>query len=125
MAMLYAHVFGKEGCSKCEALKRRLSDLLKKEPYSGKIEVVWHDCLTEEGAVEFMQCNLNPSKIPALVMGGWKGYYLYEWDRDRLDKDKSLVGGRMAICTDYSDQHKGVITPAMIEELVSIGLNRI
>lgn len=119
---MIAHVFGKDGCVKCAVLQRRLAQLMEKDEYIGTFGAVYHDCLDENELVTAIQLNLNLSKIPAIVMGDGKSFMRYTWGRDRLDGDRSVVGGWLGLSTDYSDQHRGVITAAMIEELIRLGL---
>ena len=60
---IYANVFGKQGCKKCEMLKMRLAALLEKPEYSG-IELRYHDVLTLDGIVDFCKADcLNPNRI--------------------------------------------------------------
>lgn len=40
------HIFGKEGCRKCDILKRRVDTLLTQEQYAAKYSMVYHDCKT-------------------------------------------------------------------------------
>ena len=52
--MLAIHIFGKsEGCTKCAALKRKVTSVIGEDNYRGKFAVVYHDVLTEDRLVDF------------------------------------------------------------------------
>lgn len=119
--MIYAIVYGKgHGCSKCDALKRRLGALLKQDKYKD-IQFVFHDVLTEDGLTQFLKAEeLNPNRIPALVMADENGFLL----DPRLEVDEykaSAVPGYIGIQTDY-DTGGGLITPPMIQELLDLAV---
>lgn len=62
-----AHIFGKPGCAKCTALKARLANILKKEKYNTKVEMVYHELADEKEFALFARLNLNPNRIPAMI----------------------------------------------------------
>ena len=69
MSKMVVHVFGKEGCSKCAMLKRRLGQLLEDPDYGNVFEMMYHDVLTLDGIVEFCKAAcLNPNRIPAMLV---------------------------------------------------------
>ncbi|WP_372794142.1 hypothetical protein [Pontiella sp.] len=119
-------VFGKEGCDKCRTLNQRLDKLLKKEEYAG-FQKLYCDVETIEGLVAFSEAEcINPSRIPALLVT--------EWNEDAADYfpvETAEPGAPDAVCrksrlyqyvglqTDYSDVGKGIITPKMIQAVLS------
>lgn len=109
------HIFGKEGCRKCDMLKRRVDTLLTQEQYASRFSIVYHDCKTEDGIAAFCLAGcISPNCIPALVVAGENGEYEHRQSQDY--NDKAVLPTLRGICTDYSeDGHKGVITPEMIE----------
>lgn len=122
-AKIVAHVFGKAGCDKCTMLKRRVGKLLEKPEY-GAIEMRYEDLLSEDGLVQFClaQC-LNPSRVPALVMSRQRADGSNEWlPNPRPGQDEEVFGKAklhqyLGLQTDYGDQGRGIISPAMIETL--------
>ena len=61
-------VFGKQGCDKCEVLKKRLNKILEDREYSC-FEFNYYDLGTVEGLVRFSQCEvLNPQRIPSFMV---------------------------------------------------------
>lgn len=121
--MMYrAHVFGKHGCAKCEALKRRLAKLLE-EPKYADVEMVYHDILTEAGIVEFCKADcINPNRIPALVMERIGDGYIEAFREDTPDVyADSVMYNWVGIQTDY-DKGGGLITPATIQAVLDEAL---
>jgi hypothetical protein len=123
-----AHVFGKEGCSKCAALKRRLERLLAKPEYS-MIKMEYHDVLTLDGIVDFCKTGcLNPNRIPALLLAD-NGKYIEMpgcmWDE--VEKGSGLMNSRfdpsvtypyVGVQTNYDST--GVITESVVQDLLDI-----
>jgi len=120
-------VFGKEGCDKCEAVKKRLNKILQEKPYE-EFEFVYCDLGTVEGLVRFCRCEvLNPQRIPSLMV--------YHRQADQQRDDPSPVRCKrklateeeietfLALETDY--KATGVITPKMIEEVLNQAMKRI
>lgn len=119
-----ANVFGKEGCSKCALLKRRLAALLERPEYSG-IEMRYHDVLTLDGVVDFCKADcLNPNRIPALLMSvvddGGHERYLSAPPCD-ADFAESATCGHVGTQTDY-DNGGGVIPPPVIQGILDKAL---
>ena len=130
---LVAHVFGKEGCSKCAALKRRLERLLVKPDYS-MITMKYHDVMTLDGIVDFCKAEcLNPNRIPALLLENDGKYVeIPECVWDELDKDAELKNSRfdpgvtypyVGVQTNYDDT--GVIPEDVIKNVLDMAKNLI
>ena len=121
---IYANVFGKQGCKKCEMLKRRLSALLEKPEYAG-IEMRYHDVLSLDGIVDFCKADcLNPNRIPALLMSverDGKERYLPGPLHGRECYEESAVCGHLGMQTDYNNGG-GVIPPAAIQDVLERAL---
>lgn len=101
------HVFGKRGCGKCAIVKRRCQEISEKHG----IELIYHDCSTEEGLVEFCLAKLNPNTLPAVIVGDMAGYVLAE-----TKKSESHTFPFLGCCTNYNGS--GVISTEQIEELL-------
>ena len=130
---LVAHVFGKEGCTKCAALKRRLERLLGKPEYS-MITMKYHDVMTLDGIVDFCKAEcLNPNRIPALLLENDGKYVeIPECVWDELDKDAELKNSRfdpgvtypyVGVQTNYDDT--GVIPEDVIKNVLDTAKNLI
>lgn len=125
---LYINVFGKDGCVKCATLKRRLEEMLKDSKYSA-FEMIYWDVMTEEGLVKFClsEC-LNPSRIPAMIVSqvGADGKMQYMPNPNPGAEDavcrKSRLYTYQGIQTDYSEEGKGIITPAMLKSVLDEAL---
>lgn len=117
--MMTIHIFGKSsGCQKCHALRQRVERILQEEPYRDSFCVEFHDLLTEDGLVPFCMANINPNRVPAVVIGDDGGFVVTPETEEML-KDRAKLYPYLGICTDYSeDGHKGVIYPDMIRELL-------
>lgn len=120
MSEFVAHVFGKQGCSKCQALKRRLADLLARPEYAD-FKMEYHDVLTEDGVVKFCKAGcLNPNRIPALLVSVDGRYVInpLSYGDTSVDVFKaSFTYSWVGIQTDY-DNGGGLITPAMVKEVL-------
>ena len=113
---LVAHVFGKEGCSKCAALKRRLERLLAK-PVDGIVKFCLTGCL-------------NPNRIPALLMeedGSYVEIPKKLWDD--LDKNDGPEHGRFSpdatypnVGTQTNYDGNGVITEQTIQGILDTAI---
>ena len=117
---MIAHVFGKEGCSKCAALKRRVEQLTGTAEYAG-VKMVYHDVMTLDGIVEFCKADcLNPNRIPALLMSDDEGNYCRSGRRLSSTKAEdfadSVTYQWVGVQTDY-DHGGGVITPVMVRDV--------
>ncbi len=119
-------VFGKEGCDKCHTLNQRLDKLLKKEEYAD-FEKLYCDVETIDGLVAFSEAEcINPSRIPAMIVGEWSeeaGEYTLVPTKEPSAKDavckKSKLYQYLGLQTDYSDVGKGVISPKMIQSILT------
>lgn len=118
--MIKAVVFGKgHGCSKCDALKRRLHVFLSQDKYKD-IQLVFNDVLTEAGLREFLKAEvLNPNRIPALLMADDNGYLTDTRCTD--DYAMSATPGILGVQTDY-DKGGGILPPPVIQELLDTAL---
>lgn len=119
MNKMTAHVFGKEGCAKCAALKRRIGALLEQPEYGECFDMQYHDVLTLDGIVDF--CNaacLNPNRIPALLISRNGKYIPSMRHRNPSveDYNPSVTYQWLGIQTDYD--HGGVITPDTIKSIL-------
>lgn len=123
MPDLVVHVFGKEGCSKCAALKRRLEKLFQEEPYN-VFKMEYHDVLTLDGIVEFCKAEvLNPNRIPAMLVSA-DGKYIAGPDRFLKGPERVAASSTcqyLGIQTDY-DKGSGLITPEMIKGVLDKAL---
>lgn len=120
------HVFGKQGCTKCDALKKRLARIMEDEAYAN-FSMEYHDVSTESGIVEFCKAGcLNPNRIPAMLVADEDGYIT----SDRIREDVWTAYGDnvtyqfVGLQTDYDKGH-GVITPAAIEQVLSEALGTV
>lgn len=118
-------VFGKTGCEKCKVLNRRL-DRLFAEAQWGDFEKQYCDVETEEGLIAFCraQC-VNPSRIPALLVTQCTDAGRYLPVQSRRAGTTDPVCGRshlyqyVGLQTDYGESGSGLITPEMIEAVLS------
>ncbi len=114
-------VFGKQGCDKCEVLKKRLSKILDEKPYAD-FEFTYYDMGTAEGLVRFCQCEtLNPQRIP--------GFMVFSTEGDKpapvahklpVGNGEETVDTYLALETDYSSG--GVIKPDTILSVLDTAL---
>lgn len=118
---MIAHVFGKEGCSKCAALKRRVDQLRSLDEY-GDVKMEYHDVMTLDGIVAFCKADcLNPNRIPALIMSDDDGRYIRSGRSEArgdtpADYKESVTYQWVGVQTDY-DNGGGLITPDMIRQV--------
>jgi hypothetical protein len=110
------HVFGKPDCPKCNMLNERIDGLLKRDEYS-QFEKVYHDCMTEDGLVAFcLAQQLNPSKIPAFVLGNDDGY-IEKIESDEVVLPPYKIFSKYGLQTDWrSDGLKGNIPLQLIKD---------
>ena len=110
-------VFGKQGCDKCEVLKKRLTKILADETYSG-FEMVYNDVGTQEGLVKFCQCEiLNPQRIPSfMVFSSSDSGSETVPHRLMVGDGKDPVETYLAMETDYGAG--GVIKPNAIRDVL-------
>ena len=119
-------VFGKQSCDKCHTLNQRLDKLLTKEDYAD-FEKCYIDVETTDGLVAFAEAEcINPSRIPAMLVTAWdegKADYVPLSTKEPGAKDpvckKSKLYQYVGLQTDYSDVGKGLITPKMIQTVLS------
>ena len=123
--MLKIHIFGKsQGCSKCDALKRKVTNILKDdERFRESFGVVFHDLLTEEGIADFCETNINPNCVPGLVIGGDAGFLPSRCTSDEWLADGALLRPWLGRFTDYSERHRGVISSDEIRALLTDALD--
>jgi hypothetical protein len=119
-------VFGKQGCDKCHILNQRLDKLLAQEDFSA-FEKLYCDVETIDGLVAFAEAEcINPARIPAMLVT--------EWDEDTgeyVPVNTQQPGANDPVCrkaklyqyvglqTDYSNVGKGLITPKMIQSILT------
>ena len=125
-ARFQIRIFGKEGCDKCHILNQRLDKLLCKDEYSN-FEKLYCDVETIDGLVSFSEAEcINPSRIPAMLVTEWDeelGEYVPVRNRKPREQDKvckkSKLYQYLGLQTDYSETGKGLITPAMIQSIMT------
>ena len=126
MAMLTIHIFGKsEGCTKCAALKRKVTSVIGEDDYRGKFAVVFHDVLTEEGLVDFCRSNINPNCIPGLVIGIGELFLESVCTSEEWLTRGNVLKPWLGLFTDYGEHHRGVITTEEIREILSMALKQV
>lgn len=122
-------VFGKAGCDKCKKLNSRLDKLLKGKKWA-QFEKVYCDLESEQGLVTFCSAEcINPQRIPAMLVkrkNAATGAFEpmdnpAQGASDPVCKNSSLYT-YLGLQTDYSETGKGVITPKMIEAVLSRAL---
>jgi hypothetical protein len=119
-------VFGKQGCDKCHTLNQRLDKLLVKDDYHA-FDKCYCDVETIDGLVAFSEAEcINPSRIPALLVTEWDAEadeYVPVETKQPGAKDpvcqKSKLYQYLGLQTDYSDTGKGLITPKMIQSILT------
>ena len=118
-------VFGKTGCDKCKMLKKRTDDLLATGEWAD-FEQEYCDVETEEGLIEFCRAEcINPTRIPALVVMRQEADGPYRPmlvpPPAQLDPllGKSRLYHVLGLQTDYSAQGRGVLSPKMIQAILS------
>lgn len=118
-------VFGKTGCPKCEVLNKRIDKLLEKDDWAD-FEKKYYSVETVDGLVAFSESEcINPQRIPAFVImkrDGEDGWSLM--DNPRMGEQDDLCGKSklyqyLGMQTDYSDSGGGIISPRMIEKILS------
>jgi hypothetical protein len=122
--MLKIHIFGKsQGCSKCDALKRKVANVLKEDAHFREVfGVVLHDLLTEEGIADFCETNINPNCVPGLVIGDDAGFLQSRCTSDEWLADGALLRPWLGLVTDYGERHRGVISSEEIRGLLADAL---
>jgi len=123
-------VYGKAGCPKCTTLNKRLDKLLKKDKWQ-EFDKAYCDVESETGLVEFckVEC-MSPNSIPGLTIS------ILDKETKRYQKIRNKKPGRsddlykksklytyLGIQTDYSESGRGLITPKMLEHLLSEALS--
>lgn len=119
-------VFGKAGCDKCHTLNQRLEKILTKSEYSD-FEKLYCDVESLDGLVAFSEAEcINPSRIPAMLVTAWN-----DEENDFVPVNTTVPGAKDAVCqkaklyqylglqTDYSDVGKGIISPKMIQSILT------
>jgi len=115
-------VFGKQGCEKCEVLKKRLNKILEEKEFSG-FESSYYDLGTVDGLVRFCQCEiLNPQRIPSFMVyeyhAGEGGAKTIPVRQVRKISERDSVETFLALETNYGST--GVITPQDIRQVLDI-----
>jgi len=119
-------VFGKPGCDKCHTLNQRLDKLLAKEDWA-EFDKLYCDVETVAGLVAFAEAEcINPQRIPAMMVTQWSestGEYepletVEPGAKDDVCK-KAKLYQYVGLQTDYTDSGKGLITPKMIQSVLS------
>ena len=122
--MLAIHIFGKsEGCTKCAALKRKVTSVIGEEKYLGKFVVSFHDVLTEEGLVDFCRSNINPNCIPGLVIGIGELFLESVCTSEEWLTRGNVLKPWLGLFTDYGERHRGVITTEEIRGLLDTAID--
>lgn len=121
-------VFGKSGCDKCALLNQRLDRLLKKKEWTD-FEKVYFNSDNVEGLITFCQAEcMNPQRIPAMLLtrrnkeGGYEPLLNPSPGKQDAACGKSRLYQYMGLQTDYTNAGKGLITPKMIESVLSEAL---
>jgi hypothetical protein len=123
-------VFGKQGCDKCDLLKKRLGKLLEEAHYSD-FEMEYFDLGTIEGLVRFSQSEvLNPQRIPSLMVflrdpddASGRPQPLHNLKKIGLTGDqKDEILTFLTLETDYKDS--GVLAPKAIREILDLALQK-
>lgn len=120
-------LFGKEGCDKCEVLKKRLNKILQEKPYE-EFEFVYCDLGTLEGLVRFCSSEvLNPQRIPSFIVshnptGRQEASFSPVMCRKRVSAEEEIETF-LALETDYKTN--GVITPQMIKDVLDQAAKKI
>jgi hypothetical protein len=119
-------VFGKQGCDKCHILNQRLDKLLAQEDFSA-FEKLYCDVETIDGLVAFAEAEcINPARIPAMLVTEWDedaGEYIPVNTQKPGENDpvcrKAKLYQYVGLQTDYSIVGKGLITPKMIQSVLT------
>jgi hypothetical protein len=119
-------VFGKQGCDKCHTLNQRLDKLLAKDEYAS-FDKLYCDVETIDGLVAFAEAEcINPARIPAMLVTEWN-----ETSSEYVPVNSQEPGANDSVCmkaklyqyiglqTDYSNVGKGLITPKMIQSVLT------
>jgi hypothetical protein len=118
-------VFGKTSCEKCKALNRRLDRLMTEARWQD-FDRLYCDVETEDGLIAFCraQC-VNPNRIPALLVARRGADGCYEPIRRARPGAEDPTCGLsrlfqyVGLQTDYSEAGSGLITPQMLETVLS------
>lgn len=123
-------LFGKINCEKCDALKKRIQILLKKNnSYKTNFSYIYYDLSTVEGLCAFAKAEtVNSQRIPTIQITKFNkesGEYQKIPDNrpEEYKEGKLFVPVYFQLETDYSDQKRSVIRPNEIEELFCMALN--
>lgn len=123
-------LFGKQGCKKCKVLNGRLDKILEQDQWQD-FDKEYMDLDTEEGLVALCEAEcINPQQIPALLVTrvGENNEEFHPLPRKKPGEEapacgKSHLYQYVGLQTDYSDDGKGVVTPNMIEEVLTEALS--
>ncbi|MCX7591228.1 MAG: hypothetical protein N2255_06320 [Kiritimatiellae bacterium] len=117
-------LFGKPGCDKCSVLNERLDRLLA-DPRWDDFEKEYCNVETEDGLVALCEAEcIDPRRIPALLIlrkNEGTGEYepLPNRDARYTQTNRSRLYCYLGLQTDYSETGRGVITPAMIADVLT------
>lgn len=122
MTKMQVHVFGKSaGCSKCDALKRRVLRELANPRFADTFEMAFHDLLTEEGIVDFCRTNINPNSVPAMIIGIGDDYLPSQCTSQEWLEAGNLTRPYLGLVTEYNE-HRGLITAEEIRGILQSAL---
>jgi len=88
MAELRISLYGKEGCGKCQAAKKKLAFFLDKWNLNGQVEFAYWDLDTEEGLTEASFNDVVDIPTVVLERGGRS---LARWDGRAPDSQELLL----------------------------------
>jgi glutaredoxin len=79
MAELKVLLYGKQGCGKCQAAKKKLGFFLDKWGYNGSVEFGYRDLETEDGLAEAAMNDVLFDSMPTVLIEH-RGRGLARWD---------------------------------------------
>jgi hypothetical protein len=74
-------IFGKQGCARCDAAKKKVNHFLNKWGVADRVEISFHDMDTEEGMAEGMFRDVLDA-IPVTIVFDDDGNVISRWDGD-------------------------------------------
>ena len=99
-------LFGKDGCSKCSSLKKRIDKILPNFP---EMSLEYCNVSTQEGIVEFCKTGeLNPNRIPAIIIQKDNVYMKKKVVLEDIRCGDAALPTLLGMQTDYSE--KGILT---------------
>jgi hypothetical protein len=79
-------IYGKQGCALCESAKKKIAHFLKQWDQAGKVQVVFHDMETIEGAAE--GDFFDVFDIPSVLLKDQDNEVLARWDGQAPPSDE-------------------------------------